>query len=272
MNWSEHNVIETARALIKSRQKGKPRETYAGEDVPPTIPLAYAVQSKAIELWPDKLAGFKVGGIAPQFKDQYPADWIAGPVFSKNVYSIKPSNTLDFPVYQDGFAAFEPELIFEIDAGASEGRSGWRADSAKGVIRSVYIGAEIAASPNVNVNALGPGSIISDFGNNAGIIIGPEVKLKDLNKVLSVMTETRIDGTTINRCKPAASPSGPLGALAFLLNHLGAHSELYELPKSLYVSSGAITGVHDSHVGAVGELDYDGFDCLSVRLVGGAGQ
>lgn len=84
------------------------------------------------------------------------------------------------------------------------------------------------------------------------------------------MTETLIDGVSINKCRPNEAPAGPLGALAFLYNHLRENSGLYEMPEKLLVSSGAITGVHDSHVGAVGELCYDGFETQTIRLVDGA--
>lgn len=271
MSWTDQKLNETARNLVDARVLRTARETYAGTDIPPDLATAYAIQSRAVKLWPDELVGFKVGGIPPKFRDQYPADWLAGPVFAKNVFYAEPGQTLDFPVYQDGFAAFEPELILQVRSDAWRAHESWSAELARGTVERVFLGAEIAASPNINVNVLGPGSIISDFGNNAGIIIGGEIDLADFDKALSVVTETRIDGEHINKCPPNAAPAGPLGALAFLFNHLGANSALYDLPETLFVSSGAITGVHESHVGAVGELDYEGFEIQTIRLVDGAG-
>lgn len=267
MNWSDKKLDNTAHALINARVVGAARDTYAGVEVPPNLETAYAIQSRAVRLWDDVLVGFKVGGIPPKFRDQYPAEWLAGPVFAKNVFHLQPGETLDFPVYQDGFAAFEPELILEVPSNAWQAHEDWTAELAKGTIKRVFLGAEIAASPNTNVNVLGPGSIISDFGNNAGIVIGSELELSELDKALSVVTETRIDGEIINKCPPNSAPAGPLGALVFLFNHLRANVDLYDLPETLYVSSGAITGVHESHVGAVGELEYEGFETQSIRLV-----
>lgn len=270
MNWTDENLDETARKLVAARLDGAARDSFAGNEVPPDLDTAYAIQSRAVRIWNDQLVGFKVGGIPPKFRGQYPAEWLAGPVFAKNVFHIKPDQTLDFPVYKDGFAAFEPELILEVRSDACQAHQDWKAEFTRETIKRVFLGAEIAASPNINVNVLGPGSIISDFGNNAGITIGHEIKISELDKALSVMTETRIDGAVINRCRPNAAPAGPLGALAFLFNHLRENADLYDLSETIYVSSGAITGVHESHVGAVGELDYEGFETQTIRLIDGA--
>lgn len=179
MNWSQEKLQSTAQALLDARVSGKARDTFVVPDIPPNLETAYAVQSKAVGLWDGELAGFKVGGIPQHFRDQFPAEWLAGPVFANNVFHMKHGETLDFPVFQDGFAAFEPELVFEVSSDAWQAHDVWTAELAGKTIERIFVGAEIAASPNINVNALGPGSIISDFGNNAGVILGDEVALSD---------------------------------------------------------------------------------------------
>jgi len=109
MSWSKDKISETAQNLVDARILAKPRDTYPG-NVPQDLTTAYAVQSQAIAKWPDKLVGFKVGGIPERFRGQYPADWLAGPVFAKNVFIEKKGGILNFPVFQDGFAAFEPDF------------------------------------------------------------------------------------------------------------------------------------------------------------------
>ena len=43
------------------------------------------------------------------------------------------------------------------------------------IVAGAYCGAEIGSSPMAVVNERGPTSIVSDFGNNAGVIVGPEI-------------------------------------------------------------------------------------------------
>jgi len=266
VHWSEKEISETAQNLVDARIQAEPRDTYPG-DVPPDLTTAYAVQSQAIAKWPGKLVGFKVGGIPERFRDRYPSDWLAGPVFEESTYHYTTGETLEFSVFQNGFAAFEPELIFEIDSNVYLSEENWTPKLARWTIKRVWLGAEIASSPNINVNALGPGSIISDFGNNGGCILGKELRLSDLDRALKIETETRIDGVSVGKNVPGAPPGGPLGALTFLLNHLLSNADLYRLPDTLLVSSGAITGVHESHVGALGMMNYADIEQLDIRFV-----
>lgn len=266
VSWSDQKISQTAQNLVDARILAEPRDSFPG-DVPPDLTTAYAVQIQAIEKWPDKLVGFKVGGIPERFREQYPADWLAGPIFKNNTYSHKRGEGLNFPVFDNGFAAYEPELIFAIDPFVFASEDSWTWELAKLTIKRVWLGAEIASSPNINVNALGPGSIISDFGNNGGCILGREIELTQLDEVLSVQTETRIDGKSVGKSQPGSPPGGPLGALAFLLNHLNAWNGRYKLPETLLVSSGAITGVHESHVGALGTMNYSGLEQLDIRFI-----
>ena len=265
MSWSTKKITDTAQSLVDARLKAEARNTFPG-DIPPDLNTAYAVQSQAISKWPDQLVGFKVGGIPPHFRDQYPSEWLAGPVFKKNVYQYSSGVTLDFPVFQDGFAAFEPELIFEIDSDIYKSQDHWTPSLAKPTIKHLYLGAEIAASPNINVNALGPGSIISDFGNNGGCILGRKLDASEIDKALNLQVETIIDGQSVGVKSPATPPSGPLGALSFLLNHFIKNANLYEKSETLLVSSGAITGVHESHVGAIASMNYENQQDIVVRL------
>ncbi len=39
----------------------------------------------------------------------------------------------------------------------------------------MFIGIEIASSPLQNINDYGPAVVASDFGNNAGLLLGAEV-------------------------------------------------------------------------------------------------
>ena len=40
----------------------------------------------------------------------------------------------------------------------------------------MFIGIEIASSPLVNINDYGPAVVASDFGNNAGLLLGAEIR------------------------------------------------------------------------------------------------
>ena len=58
----------------------------------------------------------------------------------------------------------------------------------------MYIGIEIASSPLQNINDFGPAVVASDFGNNAGLLLGAEVTDWQTRSLDTLNCETRIDG------------------------------------------------------------------------------
>lgn len=264
-----HSTASISDALMRARRTAAVQSGFPG-DVPATLDAAYAVQFRSMAHWPDQVVGFKVGGIPPQFRTAYPSPWIAGPVFSEGVHYLI-DGAADIPVFAGGFAAFEAELILEL--------TGWQdidapittTAEALAYVDKVYLGAEIASSPMPMVNALGPGSIISDFGNNEAMIIGPEIDKDWLGRFDELDVSLSIDGAPIGRATPKPDQDGPLGALMFLLNHLRENKDAFRdhgitLPERIWLTSGAITGVHETQVGATSVMDYAPLGTITLTL------
>ena len=122
----------------------------------------------------------------------------------------------------------------------------------------MHIGVEVASSPLATLNDVGPGAVISDFGNNWGVVVGAEIA--NWRELETIDVETFIDGQSVGTGKVSIKP-GPLGALAFTLNKRAQQGEI--LRAGDVISTGMITGVHDIRIGqqsrhvfagAVGEL------------------
>ena len=79
------------------------------------------------------------------------------------------------PVFAEGFAAGEAEFLLRIGAAPPAGKTGFTLDEAADLIGAVHVGIEIASSPLGAINELGPIAVISDFGNNNGLVVGPEI-------------------------------------------------------------------------------------------------
>ncbi len=72
----------------------------------------------------------------------------------------------------------------------------WTIEEATAAVDAVFIGLEIAGSPLSAINDLGPPIVASDFGNNAGIFVGPQ--LTDWQAQLpAVQVESVIDGVSV---------------------------------------------------------------------------
>jgi 2-keto-4-pentenoate hydratase len=243
-----------ARAFVDARRNGRALTTYPGEE-PESLDAAYAIQDEAIAAWPDRIAGWKLGRINAPHDARFGAGRLAGPIFSRAVWTAGAIPTR-FGVIDGGFAAVEAEYVLELGESAPD-RSGWTAADVGSLVSRVFTGVEIAGSPFAGINHHGPAVTASDFGNNAGLILGAEIA--GWRDRLGGMTCTMsINGAVVGRGGAASIPGGPLDSLAFLLNLL--HRRGRRLEAGQLVSTGAATGVHDIVAGqrAVADFGEDG--------------
>lgn len=260
------DVSTIASAFTSARLSGRALPVYPG-DAPASLDDAYRIQEEAIGLWPDHVAGWKLGRIAPPMDALYGAGRIAGPIFSRMIWNAGPEAT-PFAVIDGGFAAVEAEYVLEMGETAPD-RDGWTVEDAADLVGRVLVGVEIAGSPFPGINDNGPTVTASDFGNNAGLILGGEVA--DWRDRLAGLTcEMRIDGAVIGRGGAVHIPGGPLDSLAFLLNAL--HRRGRRLEAGQLISTGAATGVHQIRIGqsAVADFGPDGSIACVARLAYGA--
>ena len=256
-----------AHAFIGARRGGRALDSYPGVK-PESLEAAYVIQDEAIAAWPDRIAGWKLGRINAPHHVRYGAGRLAGPIFSRNVWTAGQTPTR-FGVIEGGFAAVEAEYVLELGETAPD-QDGWTADSVAPLVARAFIGVEIAGSPFAGINDHGPAVTASDFGNNAGLILGPEIAgWRD--RLSGLVCTLAIEGVVVGRGGAAAIPGGPLDSLAFLLNLL--HRRGRRLEAGQLVSTGAATGVHEIVAGqsAVADFGDDGcVECLAVHATGEA--
>ena len=258
---------QVARAFVDARRTGRAVKAYPGAE-PGSLEAAYAIQDEAIAAWPDRIAGWKLGRINAPHDARFGAGRLAGPIFSRAVWTAGAEPTR-FGVIGGGFAAVEAEYVLELGETAPD-RGDWTAAAVEPLVARVFTGVEIAGSPFAGINDHGPAVTASDFGNNAGLILGNEVagwrdRLAGLTCAMS------IDGVVVGRGGAASIPGGPLDSLAFLLNLL--HRRGRRLEAGQLVSTGAAAGVHDIVAGqaAVADFGPDGrIECLAVPATGEA--
>jgi 2-keto-4-pentenoate hydratase len=125
-----------------------------------------------------------------------------------------PSTVVDAPVFAQGFAAIEAEFVVQMAKDAPPNVTEWTAETARRFVKTMFIGIEIASSPLQNINDFGPAVVASDFGNNAGLLLGAEIPDWQARPLENLTCETRIDGNVVGRGSAANVSGGPLAALA----------------------------------------------------------
>lgn len=233
-----------AERFLAARREARGLPEYPG-DFPETLAEAYAVQDAALARWNRDVIGWKVGRVLPPLSERFGIDRLAGPIFARRVSSDGEAPAM--PVFAEGFAAAEAEFLLRIGAVPSAGKTRFSLEEAADLIDAVHVGIEIASSPLGAINALGPVAVISDFGNNNGLIIGPEIVDWCDSGFEDWTVATVIDGVEIGTGKASAFPDGAIGSARFLFELMAARG--IALQPGQWISSGAVTGVHDVRVG-----------------------
>lgn len=254
-------AAEIAARLVSARLDARALEAYPGIQ-PVTLGQGYLIQEVAIHLWPDEIAGWKIGLVPLHLRERLGSDRVAGPIWSRAVW--KAEGVVEFPVFEGGFAAVEAEFVFRMGVGAPAGKTDWTDDEAAALVGALHIGVETAGSPMAFINELGSTVVASDFGNNAGLIVGPEVN--NWRARLGELTaRTEIEGKLVGEGTAMLIPGGPLAGLRFLLKHLAERDR--PLQAGQYVSTGAVTGVHDIVAGQSSRLSFGGDGEILCRAV-----
>lgn len=252
------NVSGIVERFVGARLRGEALREYPGT-VPATLAEAYQCQELAISRWPDRIAGWKVARVPQAFKAQYAEERLIGPAFASNIHIAAHGEVSDCPVFEGGFAAVEAELVIRVGSDPPQ-RVEWTLDEVADYVGSIHIGVEVASSPLATLNDLGPGAVISDFGNNWGVIVGPEIEA--WRSIEEIAAKTFIDGELVGH-GVAFTRQGALGALAFTIAKCAERGR--QLRAGDVISTGMITGVHDIRIGQTSLHVFDTYGEVRCR-------
>lgn len=234
-----------ARQFVAARLEMRHIPYYPGQ-IPETLAQSYAIQDIAIGRFPDEVVGWKVGGVPPAHQERLGAHRTAGVIFARNVWPASDDAVVSLPVIEDGFAAIESEFIARVGADVDPAKTVWTIDEAAQAIDKIFVGVELAGSPLATINDLGPTVSASDFGNNGGLVVGPELE-NWRARLDQVEVETVINGASVGTGGSQSLAGGALESVRFLLEHSAGRGR--PLKAGTLISTGAVTGVHRAQIG-----------------------
>lgn len=238
-------AVAIAQQFVSARLELRHTPEYPGQ-IPETMAESYAIQDIAIGLFPDEVVGWKVGGVPPAQQDRLGAHRLAGAIFARNVWPATGDTVVPLPEIEGGFAAVESEFIARIGADADPAKIDWTIEEAASAVDKVFIGVELAGSPLAAINDLGSAVVASDFGNNGGLIVGPELE-NWRERMDQVEVETVVNGASVGTGGAQSLVGGALESVRFLLEHCARWGR--PLEAGTLISTGAVTGVHRVHAG-----------------------
>ncbi|HMI18840.1 MAG TPA: 2-keto-4-pentenoate hydratase [Sphingomonas sp.] len=239
------DLLNIARRFVAARRAAKALPDYPGP-MPHTLETAYEIQDLAIVEDGDRIVGWKVGRIGETDIADHDVDRLAGPIFSRHIFDYR-GRPIAMPVFANGFGAAEAEFLLRIGGAVPADKTSYTMDEAAALVDAVHVGIEIASSPFPGINVNGPAVTISDFGNNNGLIVGPAIPDWRNSGFERWPVTLEIDGAEIGRATTETMLDGAVGAVRFLLELLARRR--IAIPAGIWVSTGAITGVHEVRPG-----------------------
>ena len=252
-----------AAGFVAARRQGSALDAFPG-DIPGDLVTAYQVQDLAIANWPDTVVGWKVGYIAAERRDGSGDERLLGPIFSRQLWNATGSST-PIPVFVGGFAAVEAEYVLRLDADAPAGKLDWTPEEAAALPATLFTGVEVASSPLATINKLGPLVVVSDFGNNNGLVLGPQIPAWTTLDESSLLAQTWVGDLHVGSGGAGHLPGGLRAAFAFALSRSARRGR--PLKAGDYIATGNATGIHDITAGQQARVDFAGharLDCHAV--------
>lgn len=266
----QDNLATISAEFVAARRAGKSVQAFPGI-VPESMAQAYQVQAMSLAAWAqspgETPAGWKIGGVPPHLLESLGTTRLVGPAFPSGIKAATPGSVIEMPIFEGGFAAAESEFMFRIGADIPPGQVSTR-DALLHHIAALHVGIEIASSPIAAINEIGPLCVVSDFGNNNGLAVGPMIPGWQSIPLGDLGVRTSIDGKAVGKATAGAVVGGPIAALEFLVAHC-AHYGI-TLSEGTYVTTGAVTGVHQISVGQQACADFGQWGKVEIKAVAAA--
>ena len=257
-----------ADSFVGARRQGRALPAFPG-DIPDDLVAAYRVQDLAIAQWPDRVVGWKVGFIAPERRDASGDERLLGPIFARQL-QMTTGGQSSFQVFDGGFGAVEAEYVLRLDADVPVDKTEWTPDEAAAVPSTLFIGMEVASSPLATINQLGPRVVVSDFGNNNGLVVGAEIPGWSARSDASLTCTTWIEDRQVGKGGATTLPGGLRAAFAFALARSARRGR--PLKAGDLIATGNATGIHDIVPGQHARIDFDGHGSIAAMATAATGK
>ncbi len=264
MPLTDGEIDRIAMQFVKARWAGASLDAYPGP-LPATLAEAYRIQESAIAADGRAIAGWKVAGIRPDLREGLGASRLAGPIMTGNVHELPNGGSATAAVFAGGFAALEAEFVAVFARDLEPVDGAFPTEAIIAALSGLHAGSEIASSPLASLNDLGPTAVVSDHGNNAGAVVGPEVPGWRTADLASLTSRMLIDGAVAGEGSAANVMGGPIAALQFLAEHLLSRGR--RLKAGDVVLTGMTTGIHQVVPGQRGRIEFSGAEACDIEVV-----
>ena len=130
-----------ARDFVQARLAAQSLPAFPGL-IPADLATGYLHQEAAIGLFPDEIAGWKIGRVGPEFEDRYGRTRLSGPIFVTAVRRADGNEPVAFPVFRGWVRGDRGRVRFR----ARQGRAGRQSGTGHGTTPARWLALCTSAS------------------------------------------------------------------------------------------------------------------------------
>jgi 2-keto-4-pentenoate hydratase len=205
---------------------------------PGTVDEGYAVQTAFRDIWPQKIAGWKVGATAlpvqALFKVGHP---FYGPIFAPTVYAspAKPHAADHFHL------TIESEFVFRLSKDLPPRPDGYTKAEVSAAFDTVLPGLEIVGGRYPGLTSTEVFSVIADCAGNEGLVIGkPTTGWREAD-LIAQRVRLEVNGRIVGDGSGADVLGSPIRVLEWLVADMSRRG--IAMTTGQVVSTGTCTGV-----------------------------
>jgi 2-keto-4-pentenoate hydratase len=231
-------VEDAAAYLAAARREGRVIETLPESCRPQSLAEGYDVQNAFRAIWPDTVAGWKIGATAPPTMARFGLDHpMYGPFFASNVHS-SPARTAAPTQHA---MAIESEFAYRFGRDLPARAAPYAREEIIAAIDALIPAFEIVGTRYVQVPYGDAGSVVADCMLNAAMVLGtPVIDWRGLDIPRHPVRLT-IDGVVKGEGTGSDALGDPRNVLDWVVEKLRAGG--VGLKKGQILSTGTCTGI-----------------------------
>jgi 2-keto-4-pentenoate hydratase len=250
--------------LFAARRPGTALDGLPKDIAPVTIEQAYAVQDALVTLLSTELglpAGYKIGCTNSAARTLLKVDSpFAGRCFTDAIEN-SPAVLRSSELHMIGI---EPEIAVRIGTDMPANAAPWTADNVVDSVDQIMPAIEVVESRFSTWPAVGPLGAVSDNGVHRSLIIGSPLSDWTATMLNDATVVLHCDGAQVDSGVATNVDGGPLGALAWLANHLNARGNA--LRTGELVTTGVMCQIYSGNAGENLVADYATLGDVRVQI------
>lgn len=252
--------LEAAQIIAEARRKKTILPKLPDHLTPDTLEDGYLVQNAFMDIWPERLIGWKIGATAEKVQEIYGlTEPFFGPLYDGTLFHSPATPQANF----FGHYCVESEFAFRFGRDLPVRDTGYKLSEIADAIDAIIPVMELISPRFETLLTDAVPLAVADCGINGGLVLGtPETAWRDID-IPAAGVRLTVDGALREEGTGARALGSPFNVLEWTVSALMRHG--HGLAAGQLISTGTCTGFHYLERGQLAEADFGPLGKVSVQ-------